>query len=41
MVIAGEKKLNSILIDENSFHKVEIIADHIGAVYSGKIYIYI
>ena len=30
-----EKKLNSILVDEDSFHKINNISDHIGAVYSG------
>ena len=35
IVIACEKKLNSVLVDENSLHKVEKVAPYIGATYSG------
>lgn len=35
VVIATEKKVNTILADENSFQKVSVIAEHVGAVYSG------
>lgn len=35
VVIATEHKHKSILYDERSVHKVEIITDHIGMVYSG------
>lgn len=35
VVLATENKHKSILYDEQSVHKVETIADHIGMVYSG------
>ncbi|KAG4071291.1 hypothetical protein HA402_003995 [Bradysia odoriphaga] len=35
VVLATENKHKSILYDEQSVHKVESIADHIGMVYSG------
>eukprot|EP01138_Halocafeteria_seosinensis_P008069 gb/GECG01008245.1/.p1 GENE.gb/GECG01008245.1/~~gb/GECG01008245.1/.p1 ORF type:complete len:227 (+),score=26.03 gb/GECG01008245.1/:1-681(+) len=35
VVIATEKKLPSILVDEESVNKVQFLADHIGVVYSG------
>lgn len=35
IVIASEKKLSSTLIDEESLHKVEPIAGHIGCVFAG------
>ena len=36
IVLATEKKHKSILYEEQSMHKVEMISDHIGMVYSGK-----
>jgi len=35
VVIAVEKKSASILIDGDSYHKIQNIATHVGAVYSG------
>lgn len=35
MVLATEKKQKSILSEEHSIHKIEVITDHIGMVYSG------
>jgi len=35
VVLATEKKHKSVLYDEHSVHKVEMIAGHIGIVYSG------
>jgi len=35
VVLATEKKHKSILYDEHSVHKIEMIDDHIGMVYSG------
>jgi len=35
VVLATENKMKSILYEEQSVHKVEKIADHIGIVYSG------
>lgn len=35
VVLATEKKQKSILYDETSVHKVEMITKHIGMVYSG------
>lgn len=35
VVLAVEKRLSSILIDENSFQKVQLIDDHVGATYAG------
>ena len=35
VVIACEKKLTSILVDENSIHKVENVAPYLGVGYSG------
>ena len=35
VVIATEKKASTILVDEDSFKKVQNVADHIGCVYSG------
>lgn len=35
IVIACEKKMSSILVDESSIHKVEKVAPYIGATYSG------
>jgi len=35
VVIAAEKKQKSILYDENSIHKVEMITERIGMIYSG------
>ncbi|KRX03015.1 hypothetical protein PPERSA_04810 [Pseudocohnilembus persalinus] len=35
VVIAVEKKTSSVLIDETSYHKVQNISNHIGAVYAG------
>jgi len=35
VVLAVEKKTSSILIDANSYKKVQNIATHVGAVYSG------
>jgi Proteasome subunit. len=34
--LATENKHKSILYDEHSVHKVEMITKHIGMVYSGK-----
>lgn len=36
VVIATENKHKSILYEEHSVHKVEMITDHIGMVYSGN-----
>ena len=35
IVIAAEKKLGSILVDESSIHKVEKLCDYMGMTYSG------
>ncbi|KAH7986029.1 proteasome subunit alpha type-2 [Rhipicephalus sanguineus] len=35
VVLATEKKHKSILYEEHSIHKVEMITNHIGMVYSG------
>ncbi len=35
VVLATEKKLSSILIDEESYNKIVHIGDHIGATYAG------
>lgn len=34
-MIAVEKKISSILVDENSYNKVVNISGHIGSVYAG------
>jgi 20S proteasome subunit alpha 2 len=36
VVLATENKHKSILYDEHSVHKVEMITNHIGMVYSGE-----
>lgn len=36
VVLATEKKHKSILVEEHSIIKVEMITDHIGMVYSGN-----
>lgn len=35
VIIAAEKKLSSILVDEESTHKVEKLCDYMGMTYSG------
>lgn len=35
VVLATEKKQKSILYDENSIHKIEMITRNVGMVYSG------
>lgn len=35
VVLATEKKQKSILYDENSIHKIEMITKNVGMVYSG------
>ena len=35
IVIAAEKKLTSILVDETSYHKVDRLSDYMGVTYSG------
>ncbi|KAM7290008.1 proteasome subunit alpha type-2 [Ixodes scapularis] len=35
VVLATEKKHKSVLYEEHSIHKVELVTDHIGMVYSG------
>eukprot|EP01017_Pseudomicrothorax_dubius_P009496 TRINITY_DN1322_c0_g1_i3.p1 TRINITY_DN1322_c0_g1~~TRINITY_DN1322_c0_g1_i3.p1 ORF type:complete len:233 (-),score=81.18 TRINITY_DN1322_c0_g1_i3:129-827(-) len=35
VVLAVEKKISSVLVDESSFHKVQAISSNSGAVYSG------
>jgi 20S proteasome subunit alpha 2 len=35
VVIATEKKLPSILVDENSVHKIQLLTPNIGVAYSG------
>lgn len=35
IVLATEKKQKSILYDEHSIHKIEMITKHSGIVYSG------
>lgn len=35
VVLVTEKKLSSILIDEESYSKIQNISNHIGAIYSG------
>ncbi len=35
VVLAVEKNIKSILVDENSVKKIQKIADHVGATYSG------
>ena len=34
-VIAAEKKLSNILIDETSIHKIDKVSDYMGVTYSG------
>ena len=35
IVIAAEKKLSNILIDESSIHKIDKVSDYMGVTYSG------
>ena len=35
VVIAVEKKLNSVLVDETSFKKIQLLGEHIGVSYAG------
>ena len=35
VVIAAEKKLPSVLVDETSLHKVDKLSDYLGVTYSG------
>ena len=35
VVLATEKKMKSILYDETSIHKIEMITKNLGMVYSG------
>lgn len=35
VVIAAEKKLSSVLVEEDSFNKISNICTHVGAVYAG------
>ncbi|GFU21722.1 proteasome subunit alpha type-2 [Trichonephila clavipes] len=35
VVLATEKNYKSVLYEEHSIHKVEMVTDHIGMVYSG------
>ncbi len=35
IVIAAEKKLSSVLVDESSVHKVDKLCDYMGVSYSG------
>ncbi|EGR33832.1 proteasome subunit alpha type 2, putative [Ichthyophthirius multifiliis] len=35
VVIAVEKKLSSILVDENSYQKIQNLGEHVGVTYSG------
>ena len=35
VVIAAEKKLSSILADEESIHKIERLCEYLGITYSG------
>ena len=35
VVLAVEKKLSSILIDKESYRKINLFADNIGATYAG------
>ena len=35
IVIAAEKKLTTMLIDETSIHKVDKLSDYMGVTYSG------
>mmetsp|Transcript_17950 Transcript_17950/g.12883 ORF Transcript_17950/g.12883 Transcript_17950/m.12883 type:complete len:80 (-) Transcript_17950:606-845(-) len=35
VVIAAEKKLPSVLIDESSLHKVDKLSEYLGVTYSG------
>ena len=35
VVIAAEKKLSSILADEESIHKIEKLCEYLGLTYSG------
>lgn len=35
VVLAVEKKMSSILVETDSFHKINSICGHIGAVYAG------
>lgn len=37
VVLATEKKHKSILVEEHSIIKVEVVTDHIGMVYSGEL----
>ena len=34
-VIAAEKKITSVLVDESSIHKIEALSDYMGVTYSG------
>ena len=38
VVLATEKKHKSILYEEHSVHKIEVICNHIGMVYSGRFF---
>lgn len=35
IVIAAEKKLPSVLIDESSIHKIDNLCEYLGVTYSG------
>ncbi len=35
VVIAAEKKLSTLLVDESSIHKIEKLCDYMGVTYSG------
>lgn len=35
VVLASEKKINSVLIDEGSLQKIGILSENIGALYAG------
>jgi len=35
VVLAVEKKLSSVLIDEDSYHKITPITGHLGSTYAG------
>jgi 20S proteasome subunit alpha 2 len=35
VVLAVEKKLSSVLIDQDSYHKINVFASNIGATYAG------
>ena len=34
-VIAAEKKISSVLVDETSIHKIEPVSDYMGFTYAG------